>query len=467
MARLARLARFIRFVKPQGVLNRLKDLAPSSFVAMSLLDKIGILLFIAHWSACIWGFIGNPKKVKHPSQIEAPHDFFACEMGGPCEPGIVGSPWIRRYGFDSLVPASMPKLHLYFASLHFATGLVTGGSIGMEPGHWSERVFTIIMMILSFLVCSLVVSEIVVMLQKINESGKQHEENLRNITDFMKRRNVPLSLQAKIKRYLEFQHRSRTAGLEFNQGFVEQLSPWLQFELIEHLNGKVLARHPFLQELPPKVFKQICGIATAVLYAPGDIVMQRGHRATCMCFVVQGTLKVLKPKVPRSKKSQVNANHALRPQIMTTPLFLGDPCLFLDAESVRLNTVVALTHAELLALAVENFKPLIANFPKIQDQLHSWKTAYEAGKGVRCGICDEPTHCTTYCPRFKKNIGVSSAFVNIRARVSRELLVSASTGSLGQDSMGARIRAFFARKKGSLAAKQGDASLKSSSDGIS
>ena len=43
---------------------------------------------------------------------------------------------------------------------------------------------------------------------------------------------------------------------------------------------------PLFQDAPPIVFKRVCEIATTALYAPGDIVAQRGNYASCMFNVV-------------------------------------------------------------------------------------------------------------------------------------------------------------------------------------
>ena len=63
-----------------------------------------------------------------------------------------------------------------------------------------------------------------------------------------------LRLQGKIKRYLEFQYKSQKAGMGFDrEHFVDQLSQWLRFVLIEHLNGEVIARHPLERPLAEEV----------------------------------------------------------------------------------------------------------------------------------------------------------------------------------------------------------------------
>merc|ERR1719265_385918 len=142
----------------------------------------------------------------------------------------------------------------------------------MAAGCWLEHLYVIILMLVSFMLCSTILSKIVVFMQKLNEDEAMLQENLRMATDFMANRNLPLKLQTKIKRYLEFQHKSNKVSLFAHYAFVDQLSPWLRLELTEQLNSEVLMRHPFFADLPRRTFKRVCAIAVTVLYAPGDLV---------------------------------------------------------------------------------------------------------------------------------------------------------------------------------------------------
>merc|ERR1719379_2397132 len=117
------------------------------------------------------------------------------------------------------------------------------------------------MMILSFLVCSTIISQIVVIIQKINASSAEFRERMRMIKEFMVSRKVPITLQVKVKRYLEYQFHARMDGSPENIEFIQTLSPWLRLELTEHLNRDVINRHPFFQGMPTRVLKRICGAA--------------------------------------------------------------------------------------------------------------------------------------------------------------------------------------------------------------
>merc|ERR1719487_2155301 len=116
---------------------------------------------------------------------------------------------------------------------------------------------------------------------------------MRSVREFMTSRKLPLVLQVKVRRYLEYQFRERK-HVESDHDFISRLSPWLQLELTQHLHMGVVTRHPFFRNLPNRVLSRVCSEAKSVLYAPGDLVVQKHQRASCMCFVVRGKLRVLR-----------------------------------------------------------------------------------------------------------------------------------------------------------------------------
>lgn len=148
--------------------------------------------------------------------------------------------------------------------------------------------------------------------------------------------------------------------------------------------------------------------------------MQRGHRAACMCFVVHGRVKVLKlhtqmsstsalgnedeekgdvdPEAPLTvftpTKSQVN-NLILEP-----PSWIGDICLF--KETIRKNTVEALTHTEILTVAKDSIHQLLGEFPRLQPLYDEWRRkVHEQGEAaVLCPHCQEPGHDASRCPKL-------------------------------------------------------------------
>lgn len=424
--KMVRCMRLLRVVKIRKIFSRLEDIFQSYTIIMTVIKLMLLLALLCHWTGCIWGFIGDPTKVGHPSANLPPHRYSDCSEGGACEPGMEGSPWQRRYGFDQISPSVR-----YIAALHFATGLVTGGELDISPGFWLERAFIIFMMNVSFLVCSSIISHIVAATHKINQEGSEFKERMRSVREFMTSRKLPLNLQIKVRRYLEYQFRERKNAFEADTDFMNRLSPWLRLELTQHLHMGVITRHPFFQKLPARVLTRVCSEAKTVIYAPGDLVVQRNQRASCMCFIVRGKLRVLRgrgmagdqddfwtndnddaqcrgSRMEAIRESNAGDTSQAQPRAngnsqisqtgnsrklgksktsvyLTSPSWIGDLCLFKDI--IRSNTVVAVTHAELLTVYRDTIVELIAEFPKLLPYYKEFQEKVVKGDLAQAGVC--------------------------------------------------------------------------------
>merc|ERR1712190_532921 len=180
---------------------------------------------LTHWVACAWIWLGDPERYIGPFGQEAPASLEDCEPGGPCEPGLAGSAWRRRYGLEK---EDIAVQYLY--ALRFATGVSTGSDFEVQPGFYAERLFVIFAMFFSFVVCSSIISKILEMFQKMRQEETEKTELVQAFKEFMVAGGVPLKLQTKVRRYLEFQFKSRKQ-MGFNREWMfEWLSPWLRKE---------------------------------------------------------------------------------------------------------------------------------------------------------------------------------------------------------------------------------------------
>merc|ERR1719171_1547409 len=127
------------------------------------------------------------------------------------------------------------------------------------------------MMLVSIVLTSMIIGRFVVMVQKLSANTTELNERLRKAKEFMVFRKVPPALQAKVRRYLEYQHKTWVHEA-LDLGFMDRLSPWLRLELTEHMNRGIIQRHPFFQDFPSMLLKRVCSLAKTILCAPGDVV---------------------------------------------------------------------------------------------------------------------------------------------------------------------------------------------------
>jgi hypothetical protein len=287
-ARVMRMLRLLRVAKLGKLAGQVEDVfnTTSLVMATKLLKIIAVITLVCHWVACLWAWLGHGDRFE-PAEVHGSYERVECEPDGPCERGITGSPWRKRYGLEN-----EPLLYQYLIALRFATGLFTGSDIGIQPGVWAERLFVILTMFLSFIALSSAISRIVVMFNKMSQDGSDQEELMLDIKEFMGSAGVPLALQAKVKRYLEYQYRSRKDLRIRHSELLERLSPWLRTELQAHVNKNILRQHPCFRSMARNLLAECCCVAEAVLCAPGDIVAQRGQNSSTMYFLLHGKLHI-------------------------------------------------------------------------------------------------------------------------------------------------------------------------------
>lgn len=383
--KLTRVLRLLRVAKISLLMDQLEELFASSGVVimLKLMKILAFMGLLCHWCACIWGWIGHPSRFTSQFGKEMP-DRGSCEPGGPCEPSIHGSAWRRRYGLEEETLGEQ-----YLFALRFAAGIFTGSDFGIQPGFWGERLFVIALMFTSFLLCSTIVSKIVIIFHKMNQDRQDQEELMLSFKEFMVAGRVPFQLQAKIKRYLEFQFKSRKDLQVRRFELMEKLSPWLRKELQVHLNRSVLSLHTFFRDMPGEILAHTCCLATCVLCAPGDVVMQKGQNIQCMYFVVKGKLTIAiaesankslimepnsgsKESLRKSRRRRIEEEFVESEGLtLTAPGYIGASSLFRD--EVRPYTVSSLAHSELLKLAREDIEALLQEFPALRSYIEEYK----------------------------------------------------------------------------------------------
>jgi len=241
----------------------------------------------------------------------------------------------------------------------------------------------ILMMIFGFLMCSTIISTIVVIMDRINQDNQEYLEETRAIRDFMVARGMPLKLQTKVKRYLEYQFKSRKV-VHQNHEVMLKLSPFLRLELTEHMNRSVLEHHPFFARMEPALFSEACCLGQSVLYAPGDIVVHKGRNSSSIVFLVRGQLEI-----------QEVRNHFS--VFVKPPAWIGDRGLFVT--SVRHHNVVCSMHSELLTIRQHDLLELLEHFPTCEEYIEDYckRIVAEDPTVIFCEYCRDTGHDMTTC----------------------------------------------------------------------
>lgn len=116
----------------------------------------------------------------------------------------------------------------------------------------------------------------------------------------------------------------------------------------------MLARVPLFKDFDAHTIGEIMGLLRAQSVGAGSILSAKGERAAAMYFVVSGEVEAELPQ----RKLRFSAGD-----------FFGE--LALLHETMRAATIVAVTHARVLALSAEDFENLLKKNPALEKRIRA------------------------------------------------------------------------------------------------
>ena len=277
---LLKFLKVARFAKALTLFARIQEILDARGGGYFLqLVRICLFLFMAmHYMACLFFYIGSPPADFHAEPLDVQQqraalcaqstEVFLNSAERECG-------WVLAYNVY-LLPAS----NLWLISLGWSSAVLLGSETKVIASTEREIMVQVLSITVGFFIGSWVVSKLLSIIQQMNHEAQAFQEKMKAINRFMVSRNVPVALQFKVKRYLEFQYMARSSG-DDNLVLLDSVSPWLKLELTAHLHKKIICRHRFYRSLPSEVVNRICAIAKTYLYATGDVVVQRGEVALC------------------------------------------------------------------------------------------------------------------------------------------------------------------------------------------
>jgi len=418
-ARAMRLIRLVRVVKLRRILTQVSHvleqfLPPITVVVLNKLAKICLFLpCYFHVVACLWGLIGDPDgwlgwdpPGGYPGALaerrdpDRPFEYTSgdigeivwlthCSQGGPCEPGILGygSPWLIRYGLYGQIEG----LALYSYCLQWATAIFTTIGLDVVPGNMRERIFFYVANVGSFLAASVLIANVVSIIQRLNMEREEFDHRSRMVRMFLKKHKLSLQLQERIRRYLTISF-DRAREVEAGECATTYLSEELQKDILLEVRIGFILRHPFFKELQREAIRYICFRIRHVFRMSGDSIFVQGQMANSMIFLMSGTFGIV-----------VQNDNGTTETPMPAPCWIGDFCLFTpnDGPCVRAATVRAQTDIEYLEVERDVLYEVVNDFPAVHDHFVNFVNQISRGEfvstGIQCSICGGFGHSPVDC----------------------------------------------------------------------
>ncbi|KAL4002642.1 Ion transport family protein [Acanthocheilonema viteae] len=271
---LLKTARLLRLVRVARKLDRY-----SEYGAAVLLLLMATFALIAHWLGCIWYAIGS---------AELPHKEFTWLHQLARH---LNEPYLSTNGST---PTGGPSLKSrYVTSLYFTLSTITSIGFGnVSATTDSEKIFTIIMMILGSLMYASVFGNVSAIIQRLYSGTARYHTEMSRLREFIRFHQIPNPLRQRLEEY--FQHAwSYTNGIDMNtvlKGFPD----CLQADICLHLNRNLLNSCPAFAGCSPGCLRALSMRFRTTHAPPGDTLVHRGDVLTGLNFIARGSVEILK-----------------------------------------------------------------------------------------------------------------------------------------------------------------------------
>jgi len=227
------------------------------------------------------------------------------------------------------------------------TTLTTVGYGDITPFNRSQVAYTMVVMGLGAAIYAYIIGNVASLLANLDVMRSRHLGRIEAINNFMRDRDVPRHLQARVRDYYNYVWESRVGQ---QAEIFQDLPEPLRIEIALHLNRNILRKVPMFERAGEPFLRQLVQHLSPVVFLPGQALMRRGEAGNRMFFINKGTVEVFS-----GDDSEVLAT-------LSDGDFVGEMALL--SSQPRGNTVIAGDYCNAYALDRDGFDAALEAFPE-------------------------------------------------------------------------------------------------------
>ncbi|XP_015602633.1 potassium voltage-gated channel subfamily H member 2 isoform X4 [Cephus cinctus] len=325
---LLKTARLLRLVRVARKIDRY-----SEYGAAVLLLLMASFALIAHWMACIWYAIGNAERPNLESKVGW-LDILANDTHQFYSHNNTGGPSIKSR---------------YITALYFTFSSLTSVGFGnVAPNTDSEKIFTIIVMLIGSLMYASIFGNVSAIIQRLYSGTARYHTQMLRVREFIRFHQIPNPLRQRLEEY--FQHAwTYTNGIDMNsvlKGFPE----CLQADICLHLNRNLLKNCTAFHGVSPGCLRVLSLKFKTTHAPPGDTLVHRGDVLTSLYFISRGSIEILKDNIVMAILGKDD-------------IFGENPCIYPTVGKSSCN-VRALTSCDLHKIHRDDLLDVLALYPE-------------------------------------------------------------------------------------------------------
>ena len=237
--RLTRLIKLLRIVRLGRIVARWQASIGLSYAITSLVQFLLLTLMMAHWLACLWGYVGRNSGDGILS-ADAPRD-------------PLNQSWIELAGFVDLFDETgahgtplAGAFRLYGASLYVSLNNIFGGSCELHPANYVEYYAHCLMMLVGSSIWAFVIGSGCGIIATLNPERIEYRQTMDQVNYFAKSRRLPPHLTHKLRSF--FHSTQHIFHAKRFDALLEKMSGTLRADICSHVARGVLAKVPYFNE---------------------------------------------------------------------------------------------------------------------------------------------------------------------------------------------------------------------------
>ncbi|CAD8096103.1 unnamed protein product [Paramecium sonneborni] len=366
-----------------SLFNRL-ELTQQQTTIFELVKLIFFILLCAHFSACIWhklGVWGNWGNQNTETWL--------------IKEQLQDSIWIDRY------------------VVSFYWSIVTMTTIGygdIIPVNLTERLYCIIMTLISTATFAYSVNSIGQIFQDMSKQSVLFKTNMNSLNKFLKNQKVSASLQIKFRRYFEyFWSKPSQEVIQFQ----DQIPQQLKDQMIVDINIKLLKQINLFKQFSNSLLNTLCLKFKELQLQPDEYLFKSNSKADILYILVNGQLDL---HLIINKKKRIIEK-------LKTPCLVGQLNFILNNEY------------NYEAIATKNTKLLGIDRQTLIDNIKQSEIDYEIYKNfeedirlqkqydkiqIQCSICHKQKHFILDCPLLIGGLNRSKILYQLRHNLPQD-----------------------------------------------
>ncbi len=258
--------------------------------------------------------------------------------------------WVVLFSFSP----EMDNTTRYIDSLYWCIQTFTTVGYGdITPKDNPQHIYSILVMLFGVGVYGYLIGNVANILSKRDPAKEQYFKNIESLKAFSNFRNIPLSLQKKIRDYYVYIWKKRLGYDE--SAFLSKLPAGLQNEVSLFLKREILEKIPLFKGIDDRFLREMSLHLKPLIFTPGEYVFKEGDKGNEMYFIIRGKLEVISIDENKVKNTLSDGD------------FFGEIALFKKIN--RTASVRAVTYSDLYTLEKDVFDYCLKMFPGITDQI--------------------------------------------------------------------------------------------------